>query len=204
MVLFYFDLPKEGAIPKGTLAKNLKVERVATLDRIDAQDFRQITDFWNPEVSRRNLSERIEKGASLWLIRWDGRIAGYGWTMTGRTIAPHYHPLGANDVHLFDFLVYPEFRGRNVNPSLVEQILDALVAEGRSRAYIEVREWNRPQLASLAKTPFRRFGVARKTCFCGRTFVEWCDDPDESGSPKSRLTTHEDKTATNPTSMVSR
>ena len=130
-------------------------------------------DFWNPEICQRNFAARFSAGASLWLARWDENLAGYGWSMVGNTIEPHYCPFGANDVHLFDFLVFPEYRGRQINPSLVEHILWRMATEGRTRAYIEVREWNQPQLNSLRRTGFLLLGVARKVSFAGRTFVEW-------------------------------
>jgi len=173
MVLFYLDLQDEGFCAATKLPDHLEVERKASLDGIGAQEWRQISEFWNPDLCRRNFSERFQEGASLWLIRAEGKLAGYGWTMTGRTIVPYYYPLEGNYAHLFDFLVFPEFRGRNINPLLVGHILNELAAEGRSRAYIEVREWNRRQLNSLAKTRFRRLGVARKATLFGRTFVEW-------------------------------
>jgi ribosomal protein S18 acetylase RimI-like enzyme len=140
---------------------------------MSAADVDRIVNFWNPDLTRRNIEERFREGASLWLIRSEEHLAGYGWSLTGRTIAPHYHPLSANDVHLFDFLVFPEYRGRNINPSLVEYMLKRLAAEGCTRAYIEVREWNHAQLKSLGKTRFQRLGFARKVSLGGRTFVEW-------------------------------
>ena len=133
----------------------------------------------------------------MWLIRCEDQLAGYGWTITGRTIAPHYHPLGTNDVHMFDFLVFPEYRGRRINPSLVDHILNQLSAKGRTRAYIEVREWNHAQLISLAKTRFRLLGVARKVSLFGRTFVEWPGAPGQPGSDRVQ-------TAANNTDAVNR
>lgn len=195
MVLFYCELQNEGSATATKLPGHLKVERKASLDGIGAQDWQQISEFWNPDLCRQNFSERFREGATLWLIRADGKLAGDGWTMTGRTIAPHYHPLGANDAHLFDFLVFPEFRGRNINPLLVGHILNELSAEGGTRAYIEVREWNRPQLVSLAKTRFRRLGVARKASLFGRTFVEWSAAPEGAGSKDVRVPVPEGKTA---------
>ena len=73
-----------------------------------------MTSFWNPKLAHRNIKERFDKGASLWLIKFEDRLAGYGWTLQGRTIEPHYFPLGQDDVHLFDFHVFPKYRGRGL------------------------------------------------------------------------------------------
>lgn len=184
MVLLYSDLDRSCRL--GTLPDQLKVERKTSWEEIAAPDWQQITSFWNPEICLRNFSERFHAGASLWLVRCEGKLAGYGWTLTGRTIAPHYYPLSANDVHMFDFLIFPEFRGQRINPLLVEYILDQLAAEGRTRAYIEFKEWNQSQLASLRKTRFHLLGVARKTSLFGRTLVEWTRHQDGARSDEAQ------------------
>jgi len=175
MVLYSYDFPKAGDARSqfSLLPAQVSVERKRRLSEIDPQDWQKILNFWNPDLCQRNFAERFGKGATAWLVRCDGTLAGYGWTMIGQTIAQHYHPLGANDVHMFDYLVFPEFRGRNINPLLVTYILHQMAEEGRTRAYTEVKEWNQPPLASLCKTPFQLMGAARKVSLFGRTYVEW-------------------------------
>jgi len=181
MVLFYLDFPSEEPSDDTTLsaelADNLSVEVMHSREEMASEDWERVLNFWNPDLCRRSYTERFRQGASLWLIRCDGNLAGYGWTITGCTVEPHYYPLGANDVHLFDFLVFPEYRGRNLNPNLLNFILSQLAAERLTRAYIEVREWNHPQLKSLAKTSFKLLGVARKATLFGLTFVQWTSTP---------------------------
>jgi ribosomal protein S18 acetylase RimI-like enzyme len=177
MVLFIYDLPiLHMTSSTSDWPNHLRVERKQSQEEIGQEDLQRILNFWNPRLARRSLTERFNEGATLWLIRSEGQLAGYGWTLTGRTMRPHYVPLGANDVHLFDFLVYPEYRGRRINPSLVTHILDQLSREGRSRAYIEVAEWNHAELTSLRRTAFQFFGVARKMSLSKWTIVEWGRD----------------------------
>jgi ribosomal protein S18 acetylase RimI-like enzyme len=109
----------------------------------------------------------------LWLFKQDGEVAAYGWTLIGKTVVPHYFPLGPNDAHLFDFFVMPKFRGRGINPTLVRHILAQLAGEKRRRAFIEAAEWNTAQLTSLAKTPFQKMGSARKFRLLGKPIVLW-------------------------------
>lgn len=171
-VLFYCDL---SILPTGPakLPDFLKVERKRSKAEICPEDFRAITNFWNPNLARRNLKERFSKGASLWLIKSNGGLAGYGWTLQGCTVEPHYFPLGSDDVHMFDFFVPPKHRGKGINPMLVTSILYLLSAECAGRVFIEAAEWNAPQLASLAKTFFRPLGSARKITVLGHTIVFW-------------------------------
>jgi GNAT superfamily N-acetyltransferase len=172
MVLFYCDLPTV-SLPAAGLPKRLKVERHKTQADTTGQDLQEITSFWNPQLARRNMSLRFELGASLWLIKSDGHLAGYGWSLRGRTVEPHYFTLSQDDVHLFDFQVFPHYRGQGINPLLVGHILQNLALECRGRVFIEAAEWNRPQLASLRKTPFRRLGLASKITLLRRTIVCW-------------------------------
>jgi GNAT superfamily N-acetyltransferase len=187
-VLYYYDLVARGCSTSlaRTLPDRLTVARITSQEEIDQQDWQKIINYWKPELTRRNFSERFRKGAAVWLIRSEGKLAGYGWTLTGRTIKPHFVPFGSNDVHLFDFLIFPEYRGRGINPLLVTHILDQLAAESRTRAYIEAAEWNHSQLTSLGKTAFHLLGVARKVSLFGRTFVEWerAQEPSGSESPQ--------------------
>jgi GNAT superfamily N-acetyltransferase len=172
MVLFYCDLSTLSS-STADLPSSVKVERHTNQTELSPHDLQQITSFWNPKLARRKIKERFELGASLWLIKFEDNLAGYGWTLQGRTVEPHYFPLAADDAHLFDFQVFPEYRGRGVNPLLVGYILRSLTAERQGRAFIEAAEWNRAQLASLGRTPFRRLGWARKGTLFRQTMVCW-------------------------------
>jgi len=173
-VLFYSELFTQHS-PTLDLPDFLKVERCRNQSELSPWDLREIISFWNPKLAGRNIKQRFGQGASLWLIKFKGELAGYGWTLQGQTVEPHYFRLGPDDVHLFDFHVFPQYRGRGLNPLLVNFILASLSAECRGRAYIEAAEWNQAQLASLRRTPFQRFGSARKFTILRRTMV-WCSE----------------------------
>jgi ribosomal protein S18 acetylase RimI-like enzyme len=172
MVLLYCDLSDGTARPLDS-ESFVKVEQKRSCAELSRDDLQAMTSFWNPKVANRRINDRFDKGALLWLIRSEGRLAGYGWTMCGSTIEPHYFPLGQRDAHLFDFHVFPKYRGQGINPSLVGHILGKLAAEGSARAFIEAAEWNRAQLASLGKTRFHRLARARKWTVLGHTIVFW-------------------------------
>jgi GNAT superfamily N-acetyltransferase len=173
-VLFVYDLATCPP-PSPANLNQAKVDRIYSEAELSAQDRLQIMGAWNPKIAGRQLSERFAQGASLWLFKWDGQLAAYGWTIIGRTMEPHFMPLGSNDAHLFDYFVYPEFRGRRINPDLVNHVLQQLASERRSRAFIEAAAWNAAQLSSLSRTPFQPFGRAWKGHFFGKTLVVWSD-----------------------------
>jgi ribosomal protein S18 acetylase RimI-like enzyme len=172
MVLFYCDLSVLSS-PTTDLPSSLKVERHRNQTDLSQQDLQEITSFWNPQQARRNIKERFELGASLWLIKFKDELAGYGWTLQGRTVEPHYFPLGTDDVQFLDFHVFPKYRGRAMDWFLMTYILHRLAAEGLARAFGEAAEWNKASLASFAMTPFRRLGWARKFTIFRQTLVSW-------------------------------
>jgi GNAT superfamily N-acetyltransferase len=141
------------------------------------RDERQLLRYFTQLYFDRRIHQRFEKGASLWMIRSvaDGRLAGFGWSLQGGTIEPYYFPLAPDDVHLFDFHVYEEYRGQGLNPLLVGHILSTVAREADGRAFIECAEWNEPQLASLKKTPFHRLGLVSTTTLFRRVFTRWTD-----------------------------
>ncbi len=171
-VLFYCDLATQGASPK-ELPGFLKVERKRSIAELNDADLQEMTSFWNPKLARQNMEERFGLGASLWLIKSRDKLAGYGWTLQGRTVEPHYFPLGQDDVQFLDFHVFPKFRGRAMDWFLMTQILHRLAAEGLGRAFGEAGEWNQASLSSFKMTPFRRLGVARRLTVFGRNVVWW-------------------------------
>jgi hypothetical protein len=172
MVVFYFDLGMQAAA-QVPIPNSLKVERFAAYAELSQQDLREMTSFWSPKLAHRNIRDRFEKGASLWLIRSEGSLAGYGWTLQGQTMEPYYFPLAPEDAHLFDFHVFRRYRGQGINPLFVTCILWNLGLNCRGRAFIEAAEWNQAQLLSLQKTPFRRLGLVRSFTMFGQTLVFW-------------------------------
>lgn len=174
MVVYYCDLPKLPAMPVN-VPESVRIERVRREGELGAEEREAITSFWNPDLAQRNIRERFEKGATLWLIRSAETLAGYGWTVQGRPISPYYFPISPGDVQFFDFLVFPKFRGRAIQWLLTAHILKTLKDEGASRAFADTHEWNQAQLASFKMTAFRPLGMVRTVTLFGRTFSGWSE-----------------------------
>ncbi|MGB9433272.1 MAG: GNAT family N-acetyltransferase [Candidatus Acidiferrum sp.] len=172
MVVFYCDLPTQAARPVN-IPNFMRIQRVTREAELLPEDFDEITGFWNPKQARRNVKERFANGASLWLVKSEDKVAGYGWTLQGRTIAEYYFPMGPKDVQLFDFYVFPKFRGRAMHWLLTAYILQTLASEGAARVFADTGEWNQPQISSFRMTPFRRLGLVRSFTIFGRTYVSW-------------------------------
>ena len=175
MVVFYCDLAKQANSP-ARIPSSMKLERINTLAALNTQDLHTMTSFWNPPQAHRNILHQFDQGACLWLIKSGEELAGYGWTLQGRTMEPYYFRLGEDDVQLFDFYVFPKFRGRALHWVLTIYILKTLAAEGRARAFADTAEWNDAQLASFKMTPFRRLGMVHTFALFGRTYISWAEN----------------------------
>jgi len=171
-VIFYYDMSEQSSL-SADLPSSLSVERKRNEAEVNPEELQEITGFWNPRLARRNIEQRFGLGASLWLIRSEDRLAGYGWTLQGRTVERHYFPLGEHDVQFFDFQVFPKYRGRAIDWFLINHIFSRLVADGGRRAFGEAAEWNQASLSSFAMSPFRLLGCARKLTIFGCTIVWW-------------------------------
>lgn len=174
MVLYYCDLSTASLTAWGAQTPGeLQVARIRCGEPIPRRDWDRMVNHWNPRLATRSFAQRFDRGACVWLLRRDGDLAAYGWTLRGATFESHYVPLGVDDVHLFDFWVAPEYRGLSLNPALVRHVLHAMATEGCTRAFIESSDRNAAQLTSLRKTPFRELGAARKLTLGRTTLVAW-------------------------------
>ena len=158
--------------PPTEMKEGLRLEQASAEANISDRDKKALLEYWDAKEKQKQITERFAKGATLWMIKDGGRLAAFGWTMRGATIEPPFIPVEPDDVHFFDFEVFPAWRGRGVNPALVEQILCHVAQAGARRALVEVHEWNHAQLRSLAKTRFKMYGKARRRFFFGRWRVE--------------------------------
>lgn len=168
MILFHCALPVQNfAQPQG-----VQVERVGQMT-LSIGDHQRLANAWNPAIRAGQIAERFEAGSELWLAKLCEELVGFGWTIRGRTMEPHFFPIQADELHLYDFFIFPEFRGRGFNVALLSDILARSSAEGIWRAHIECAAWNKAQLHSLTKTPFSMYAEATKMCVLGRPVVLW-------------------------------
>jgi GNAT superfamily N-acetyltransferase len=178
MMLYYCDIAAFRQAP--VLPSGHSVERKRNEAEISSLDLQRYAELWNPVIAKANMRERFGRSASLWLLQSEGTLVGYGWTLGGGTIEPHFFRLGRRDVHLFDFYVAPAYRGRGLNPLLVNSVLCHLALEGCARAFIETPQWNHSQISSLKRTPFHFLGSATKWTLAGRATVWWGPAPQAS------------------------
>lgn len=168
--IYFVDLSR---IKNDILPANFGVECARSKAEVSMQDLKMLFEHIGEKILIHRMEERFGKGALLWLVKVNGTLAGHIWSIQGRTIQPHYLPLTDNDIHLFDNFIFEELRGRSVNPALVNYVLAKLKEKNMVRVFIETNVANKPEIRSLTKTGFEKFGLARKYYAWGHCFVIW-------------------------------
>jgi GNAT superfamily N-acetyltransferase len=161
----------------------LTVEKVSEFTQIRQNDWKKITSTRTAAICRRSFFERMKRGATLWLLRRDGGLVAYGWTVPCRSLPHRYYPAGEDDVHFFEFLVFPEYRGLQILSAMINYIVHRLATEGKTRAFHEIAQWNEASMNSRPRTSFQPVGISKKALFRRRKLVRWIGTEELSGVP---------------------
>ena len=152
-------LLKENEYP---LSPNYSIVCRRSYNEITESELQTLTYYRGEKIVLAQIDDHFSKGACLWLIAIEEKVVGMVWTIRQKTLKPYYWPMTPYDVHLFDNEVFPDFRGRGINPLFIDHLLFKLKKEGLVRAFIETRELNGPEIRSLSKTCFNELGRAHK------------------------------------------
>jgi len=180
-IIFFVELTKlndEGI----RMPQNFAVECRKNVGEITKDELETLIHYGGERIIRYKLKNRFGKGAYLWLMKVGGRAVGMVWTTRQKTLQPYYYPMSPNDVHVFDNEVFLDYRGRGINPFLINYVVFALKKEGLVRAYIETRVKNIPEIRSLAKTHFSNYASAIKLHIFGHNITFWFKTKNAKGS----------------------
>ncbi len=177
-VIWFTDLTELDA--EGfSMPNNIRIERFYSVDQVDKQDYKTLAECSSDlmgSAAGRLMHERFIKGAVLWLIKVDGRLAGYRWTIANDHRTPTYMPHSNTDVHNIGAELFPGFRGMYVHQLATAFEKMTLRNEGFKRYYAETYLWNKRALkAILKKTSGRKIGIATRFSFFGKNVVVWHD-----------------------------
>jgi GNAT superfamily N-acetyltransferase len=156
------------ALPAGIV-----IERYNTYDEAVRPAMKRIVDYWGREGMTQKVKDRYAKGAILWVVKWQGEIAGFVWSISGKMLAPWYLPTTLHDGYIFDAVTFEEYRGRGLYPLLMNFVLGKLKSEGISRMVGELYSTNSASLRGLKKTYYHSFGLAKKFRIFGRNITIW-------------------------------
>jgi len=158
---------------KVELPKNYCIEVICKEEELSKNKLYQLSKYRPKETLKLQFQERFHKGAVLWLMMISDIVVGFHWSVTGQPIKQYFFSFPCKDTLLFDSEIFTEFRGRGLNPLLIDYIMCNLKKQGVSRVYIDIRMWNAANIRSITKTRFKKIGVAKKIVVLGKVFVIW-------------------------------
>jgi ribosomal protein S18 acetylase RimI-like enzyme len=170
-VIYYFDLKLFKFINRNTA--DITVENKIRREDISDEEKKVLISF-KGETQYQDVTKRFfKKNAKLWLVRCKGELAGFCWSIEAGTIRYYFFPLTDKDVHIFNVEILEPFRGRGLNPILMNHVCNHFLSEGYERAFIETATWNLSEIRSLSKLPCEQLGIARKFTLLQRTITIW-------------------------------
>ena len=173
-ILFTAELPQLGGreivVPEGIVIVCRKKE-----SEISEPEYEALLANGGKSIVAKQIKERFSKGAQIWLMKQEGYLVGFVWSIGEKPVKPYFFPLTASDVHLFDNEIFSDYRGKGSNPILIDYVLRELQKKGFLRAYIETAAWNKTEVQSLTKTAFQRLAVARRFSFFGKQIAVWSE-----------------------------
>ncbi|GEM_PF-673134 len=145
------------------LPNSFTIEKITKKEDLAPKDMERFLSYSHPDFIKHYINEHFRKGAILWVLKSDGDIVSFEWSLRGENAIGHYFfPMTPNDVVIFDAHTWEEYRGHTYYAILVKHILMNLSKEGVTRVYTEVKARNVSGMAIINKTCLRPFGVARK------------------------------------------
>ena len=161
-----------------SIPDHINIERLYSLDQLDKRDYKTLTECGTDLMGSAGsiiIRERFDKCAVLWLLKENGQLAGYRWTIVNNHVTPTYFPHTEGDVHSIGAEIFPNFRGRNL--LFLFQINSFIIMknEGFKRFYAETYVWNKQAVRAFLKTNLRKVGIATRFSFFGKNVVIWHD-----------------------------
>jgi len=135
--------------------------RVAAVEysRLDAAAW--ATQRYTSHFPDRHLfPARFARGEQFWTAQHEGKILSYCWATHEPVEIGEIQCIMAprgDEVYLYDAFTFAEYRGQNLYPALLQQVLDYNRQQGVRRALIFVLSDNTASIRGVQKAGFREF-----------------------------------------------
>ncbi|MCX6775439.1 MAG: GNAT family N-acetyltransferase [Candidatus Micrarchaeota archaeon] len=116
--------------------------------RIEERDFERVSEITNyhfphVRVTPSKILKRLSKGFDYFVVVVDGVVAGFA-----------DFKLMERKVKLMGLAVDPEFRQMGIGSALLAKICEVAVREGKSAAYLQVKQSNPPAIKLYQRNGF--------------------------------------------------
>lgn len=130
--------------------------RFSQLSEMPNQDINQVHQLLG-EKKAEQLLRMFQQGSVLWLIKKDGEVIGYWWSIRGERLQQWYIPLSEDDVVFYSAMIMHEWRGYSISPAVLIQIIRERMPE-ESAIYLDVETWNESAIKAWLKAGFIQIG----------------------------------------------
>jgi RimJ/RimL family protein N-acetyltransferase len=89
-----------------------------------SDDLQVLTELTNLEEDE--IGDRFATGNRVWVARLGDDLVGYGWMATRGAVIDQLGltlNLGPSERYLWDFVTFPEWRGRGIYPRIMQQMI---------------------------------------------------------------------------------
>lgn len=111
-----------------------------------------------------HMFERLfHKGAQLWIGTYGKEVVGICWSRSGQKRSDYFVSLNSDDGSILGCFVFPQFRGRDIYPTMLKCIVNTLGSHnGIRNIFIDCKSWNRSSIRGIEKAGFH----LTKRMFC--------------------------------------
>ena len=171
-VMFYFDCT-ESLANDFNFPENLIVERYYKMEDIPKKDMERLIMIKGKEIVFPFFKKYFRLGAILWLAKLNGEVVGLNWSVIGGFEGFHCFPMTSKDAVILASEVFPNYRGRGINPAMNKRIVFELKKEGITRVFINCEVWNKANLRSIPKVGFKKLGILHTLRIPGGYITFW-------------------------------
>lgn len=161
-----------------SIPDNIEIQRFNSIDEVDKKDYKSLIECGTDLMGSAGsilVRERFDKGFVLWLLKENGQLAGYRWTIVNNHVTPTYVPHTETDAHSIGIEIFSDFRGSHLFRLFDEGIKIALKKEGYKRFYSETFLYNKRAIKAILKTSSRKIGIATRFNIFGKNVIAWHD-----------------------------
>lgn len=161
-----------------SLPDNIVIQRFYSIGEVDKEDLKTLIKCGVGLMGSAGsilVSKWFDKGAVLWLLKKDGQLAGYRWTIFNNHVTPTYVPHTQTDAHSIGTEIFPGFRGVGLYRLFDQGTKILFKKEGGKRFYYETYLWDICAVKAILKTNSRKIGIATRFSIFGNNVVIWHD-----------------------------
>jgi RimJ/RimL family protein N-acetyltransferase len=150
----------------------LELSRFSELESVPEKALERIQR--EKSLSAKTLARNFNDGADFWILRLDGRIAGYLFSLWRSPAILREFPyldVGEDGMIIFGTEVFRAVRGKGIASASTELIVDELAHEGARRAFRCCAKENVSSARAISKTRFQLVGEASAIRLLGHPWV---------------------------------